>query len=76
MKINVRVVPRAKKEKVEEIAGGLKVYMNEPAIEGRANKRLLEILAEYYGMKKYNIKIVLGEKKRDKVIEIEIQNAK
>jgi uncharacterized protein len=70
MKISVRVVPRAKKEKVEKVDGGLKVYMNEPAIEGRANKKLVEILAGYYGIKKYNIKIVLGEKQRDKVIEI------
>jgi uncharacterized protein (TIGR00251 family) len=74
MKINVRVSPGAKKEKIEESDGGLKVYMNVPAIEGRANKKLIEILAEYYGIKKYNIKIVLGEKKRDKVIEIETQN--
>ena len=44
--------------------------MNEPAIEGRANKKLVEILAEYYGTKKYSIKIVLGEKQRDKIIEI------
>jgi hypothetical protein len=76
MKIKVRVVPRAKKEKVEEVDGGLKVYMNEPAIEGRANKKLIEILADHYGIKKYNIKIVLGEKQRDKVMEIEMQNAK
>ncbi|MCK5287844.1 MAG: DUF167 domain-containing protein [Candidatus Omnitrophica bacterium] len=71
MKIKVRVIPRSKKLKIEEFDGGLKVYISDPAIEGRANKGLIEVLAEYYQLKKYNIHIIKGEKNRDKVVEIE-----
>ena len=70
MTVKVRVLPRAKKARIEKFDDGLKVYMTEPAIQGRANKRLIEILAEYYNTKKYNITIIQGEKQRDKVVEI------
>ncbi len=70
MTINVKVFPKAKKEKVEEASGILKVYMNEPAIENRANKKLIKMLAEHFKVKKYNINIIKGLKSREKVIEI------
>lgn len=70
MQIKVRVVPRAKKTGVESFEDGLKVYMSETAIEGRANKKLIEILADYYSVKKYNINIIKGEKQKDKIVEI------
>ena len=70
MKVKIRVVPRAKKEKIVEENGILKVYVNEPAIDGRANKKLIEVLADYYQTRKYNITILQGETQRDKVIEI------
>lgn len=71
MKIKVRVVPRAKRERVEKIDDGLKAYICEPAIEGRANRKLIELLADYFHIKKYKISIVLGKKQKDKVIEID-----
>ena len=70
MKIRVRVVPRAKKERIEKIDDGLKVYICEPAIEDRANKKLIELLADYFHTKKYNISIILGQKQKDKVVQI------
>ncbi|MBN2484142.1 MAG: DUF167 domain-containing protein [Candidatus Omnitrophica bacterium] len=70
MLVKVRVIPRAKKERVEEFAGGLKVYVCEPAQDGRANKKLIQILAKHYQTRKYKISIISGEKQRDKVIEI------
>jgi len=72
MKIKIRVVPRAKKEKIVEENGVLKVYVNDPALEGKANKRVVEMLAEFYKTKKYNIAIVHGALQRDKVIEVGI----
>lgn len=70
MKINVWVVPRAKKERIEKIVGGFKVYIREPAFEGRANKKVIEVIAERYGVKKSAVTIVLGGKNRNKVVEI------
>ncbi|MBN3040537.1 MAG: DUF167 domain-containing protein [Candidatus Omnitrophica bacterium] len=70
MKIKVRVIPRAKKQRIEEFDQGLKVYLNEPALLGKANSRLVEVLAAYFKTKKRNITIVSGLKQRDKIIEI------
>ena len=70
MKIKVRVVPRAKKELVEPREDGLKVYLKAPALEGKANKRLIEILAGHFKVKKYNVNIIKGLKSREKTIEI------
>ena len=71
MKISIRVVPNAKKEKIVENGATVKVYVNAPALEGRANKKVIELLAEHYGVKKYNI-IVRGEVQRDKVVEVNL----
>ena len=69
-RIKVKVIPRAKKEKIEVFDGILKVYIKAPAIEGRANKRLIELIADYFKVKKYNIIIIKGETSREKVLEI------
>jgi len=70
MTIKVKVIPRAKKEKIEALDGTFKVYITAPAIEGKANKRLIELIADYFKVKKYNITIIKGETNREKVLEI------
>lgn len=72
MRVKVRVTPRAKKEKIVEENGTLKVYVNDPALEGEANKRVIEMLAEFYNTKKYNVTIVQGELQRNKIVEIKL----
>ncbi len=71
MKIQVRVIPKVSKVKVCSFNQGLKVYLNSPAAQGRANKELIEVLSAYYNIKKYNISIIKGKKRRDKVVEID-----
>ncbi len=70
MIVNVRVVPRAKQTKVVEEAGRLKVYLTAPPVEGKANEALIEALAEHFGVKKRQVRLVRGEKGRDKIIEV------
>ncbi len=70
MIINVRVVPRAKQNKVVAEAGRLKVYLTAPPVEGKANEALIEALAEHFGVKKRQVRLVRGEKGRDKTVEI------
>ena len=48
------------------------MHIKAPAIEGRANKRLIELLSEHFGIKKYDISIVKGETNRDKILEINL----
>ena len=70
MRVNVRVFPRAKRPRIEATSEGLKVFITSVAIEGRANKKLIEVLADYFHTKKYKIAIIKGHKQRDKVVEI------
>ena len=67
---SIRVIPRAKQNKVVAEQDRLKVYLTAPAIEGRANEALIEILADYLKIRKSEIRIIRGEKSRDKVIEV------
>ena len=68
--INVRVVPNARKERIIEGPEGLKVYLNAPPVEGKANKRLVEVLSLYFGVKKSSVSILRGPKDRNKIIKI------
>jgi len=49
--VKVRVVPNAGKDCVAEEGGELKVYVRAPPVEGKANKAVVEILADYFKVK-------------------------
>ena len=71
MKIAVNVVPNAKQAGVlEESENNFRVKVDAPPKEGKANKRLIEILAQYFDVAKSKVKIVKGEKSRQKIVEI------
>ena len=63
-------MPQARKIKVQSLPEGLKVYLNSPAAQGRANKELIEVLGQYYKVKKRNIVIIRGQKQKNKVVQI------
>ena len=67
---NVRVTPHAKQNKVVENDGVLRVYTTVAPENGRANSAVIELLSEYFGVAKSQIKIVRGVAARDKVVEI------
>lgn len=70
--VKVKVVPNSKKAKVEQTEGGvLKVNVDAPAKEGKANKRLVEILAKYFSKQKSSIRIVKGWTSKNKVVDID-----
>jgi len=70
MKINVKVIPGAKKNSIKQEAGWDKVYLTAPAVDGKANKSLIEFLAKSYGVKKSQVFIIKGLKSRQKTISI------
>jgi uncharacterized protein len=71
MEIKVKVIPNASKERIQETTQGLRVYLSCPPEKGRANKRLIDNLSEYLGVKKSCLKIIKGRSSRDKVIKAE-----
>jgi hypothetical protein len=72
LKIRVEVIPNSKEAKVEEKSEGvLRVKVDAPAREGKANKRLIEILSKYFLKPKSSIKIIKGLTSKNKEIEID-----
>ncbi|MCL5435066.1 MAG: DUF167 domain-containing protein [Patescibacteria group bacterium] len=71
MKINVIAHPNSKKPKIEkDLLGTLHVYVSQPPLEGKANKAIVEALAEHFKVKKSSVVFISGEKSRNKLFEI------
>ncbi|MEA3431336.1 MAG: DUF167 domain-containing protein [candidate division WOR-3 bacterium] len=72
MKINVRVIPRARKRDVtKQPDGSYKIKVLSPPINGKANREVREIIAREFGVKLSRVRIISGEKGREKVVEIQ-----
>lgn len=69
-RINVRVKPGSSQEKIVENEGGLTVFMHARAHDGEANEALVKILAKHFKVSKSSIRIVQGQKSREKVVEL------
>jgi uncharacterized protein (TIGR00251 family) len=71
-KIAIKIIPGAKVEQIQEgLDGSLKVWIKEKPIEGKANLALISLLSKYFNTPKSSIKILQGQKSRNKLIEIE-----
>jgi uncharacterized protein (TIGR00251 family) len=69
--LRVRVQPRASKDEIAgEMGGALKVRLQAPAVEERANEALVEFLAQLLKRPKAAVRILSGERSRTKRIEI------
>ncbi|MDD2709437.1 MAG: DUF167 domain-containing protein [Verrucomicrobiae bacterium] len=72
-RIQVKVIPRASRNEVLEMPGGvLKVKLTAPPVEGAANEALLETLAGHFEVKRNQLRIVRGAQARLKTVEIGI----
>ena len=68
--LEIKVVPNAKRNALKEEAGSFKVYLTAPPVEGKANKALIEFLAEHFRVRKGQIAIIKGLQSRHKTIII------
>lgn len=76
MKITVRVKPGSKKGSLVQTAldGSLLINVREPAIEGKANRAVAKLLAEYFNVPKNSIQIISGHKSKLKRFAINIKS--
>lgn len=76
MKLFIKVIPNAKKNEVTEDTidmfnyRNLKVKVNQPPEDGKANKALIELLAIHLNVKKSQIIIISGHHSANKTIEV------
>ncbi len=71
MKVRVRVKPGSRKVGVEDRGDFIIVRVKAPPVEGRANREMIEVLSDYFGVPKSRIRIVAGQSSRNKLVEIE-----
>ena len=70
MKIEVKVIPNARKRMLSRDGPLVTVRLTAQPLEGKANEELVKYLSELLNIRKSAIKIVRGEKDRRKIVEI------
>jgi len=69
--LNVKVIPRASKDSIQGILGdALKVRIQAPPVEGKANARLVRFLSKQWKIPRASIEILSGETGRNKRLRI------
>lgn len=72
MKITVKVKPNSRENSVKEISNGYyEVWVSVPPEKGKANERVIKLLAEHLGIAKSRIFIEKGQTAKEKVIVID-----
>lgn len=73
VRIQVKVKPGSKNEGIREWTedGSLVVAVGARPMEGKANQRLIELLASHLKIPKRDISIVSGKSSRKKIVEIQ-----
>ena len=71
MRIYIKVLPRSSRNEVTKISEGeYKVKLTAPPVSGEANKKLIEVLADYFDVSKSQVEIVGGKSARVKMVDI------
>lgn len=69
--LKLYIQPGAKKSEIVGVHGDrLKIRLNAPPVDGKANKELIRFLAKTFDIKKSEIKIIVGLKNRQKDVRI------
>lgn len=70
--LTIRVTPRARKTEFGGVMedGTLRIRINAPPVEGKANKELIRFLSDVLDVNKSRIEIVAGEKGLDKILSV------
>lgn len=71
MKIFVKAKPRSKEEKIEKVDGDhYVVSVKEPPVEGRANRAIIRLIAEFFNTSPSRVSIISGHTSRQKIVEV------
>jgi uncharacterized protein (TIGR00251 family) len=69
--IRVKAKPNSRKEGIKKLGENFyEVRVSAPPEKGKANERIIELLAEFFKVPKKKIKLIKGEKSKEKLFEI------
>lgn len=73
MKIFITAKPKSRKEFIKKTDDThYVVAVNEPPVDGKANKSIIKSLAEYFRKSPSQIYIISGERIKQKVVEVPV----
>ena len=73
MRIYVKVIAKSSRNKIEKIGNDdYKVWTTALPIKGQANEEVVKLLADFFSVSKYQIKISGGKTTSRKIIDIQI----
>ena len=71
-RLRLRVVPNARRSEVVGLHGNaVRVKVAAPALDGRANEELIRLIAGLLELPRRDVRLLQGEKSRDKLIEVD-----
>ena len=71
MKISIRVKTNARKNEVTQIdPTNYLVSVSVPPVEGKANEKVIELLAKYFDKPKRSFTIIKGTTSKNKIVEV------
>jgi uncharacterized protein (TIGR00251 family) len=72
VRFTVRAQPRASRTEIAGAYGdSVKIRLTAPPVEGAANAELIAFLAKKLGVPKSAVRVVKGERGREKVVEVD-----
>ncbi|MDD4956666.1 MAG: DUF167 domain-containing protein [Candidatus Omnitrophica bacterium] len=70
MRLELKVIPKSSRNVIVEEGGTLRVYVTAAPDKGKANKAVIDLLSERYGVPKRCVRFIKGESSRTKVVEV------
>ena len=72
--LQIKVKPNAKNSVLEQAAdGSWSAQLKSPPVDGKANRELIELVAERFGCRKADVSIRSGASGRMKLVQIETE---
>jgi len=70
MRVQVKVKANCKTEEVSQEGNTFIVKVKEPPKQGKANRALIKVLAEHFGVPKSQVRLISGFKSKNKAVEV------
>jgi uncharacterized protein (TIGR00251 family) len=70
--VYVHAHARQESVSIDPLTNKLEVYVRAPAREGKANERVVELVAEFFKIAKSRVTIKKGQTSRNKILEVDV----
>lgn len=72
MRLDVKVIPKSSRRLLKQEGGRWKALVTAPAEKGKANEAVIELAAEFFGVRKSAVRILKGAHSPNKTLEIAV----